>query len=113
MSPAIQLLMMNIVQIGVLLAVDKRFIVFTETCNHTYRVSVRIYTPDSVWRNGSPDPTLVASANVRWEPYNWEQTDATKHTAALTEIQQQLAFMHAALHAYLPAALTLHMEAAA
>lgn len=97
MSPAIQLLMMNIVQIGVLLALDKRFIVFTEICNHTYRLSVRIYTADSVWRGGSPDPTLVAEAKVRWEPYDWQQTNA-----AQTEIQQQLEFMHAALHAYLP-----------
>lgn len=113
MNPTTQRLLIKIVQIGVLLTANPRFIVFTEICSHTFRMTVRIYTADSVWRNGSPDPTLVASANVRWKPYEWEQTPAARHTAALTDIQQQLEFMHAALHAYLPAAPAHHMEAAA
>lgn len=113
MNPTTQLLLIKIVQLGVMLAAGQRFIVFVETCSHVYSVTVRIYTADSVWRTGSPEATLVAQAHVRWQPYAWQKTTAEKHASALTDIQQQLAFMHAALHAYLPYAPALHTEAAA
>lgn len=94
MTPAIQLLLIQIMQLGALLAANHRFIVFTETCGHVQVVRVRIYTAASEWRDNSPAATLVAEADARWEPYSWEQDDS--------RCLRQLEFMRAALHAYLP-----------
>lgn len=106
MSPAIQLLLIQLMQLGALLASNPRFIVFIDLSGHVSRIAVRIYSADSVWREGEPVPTLIAEANVRWEPYDWEQDTPERHAAALAEIQHQLEFLRAALHAYLPVANT-------
>lgn len=97
MSPAIQLLLIQIMQLGALLAANPRYIVFTQTHGHVQKVEVRIYTADSEWREGSPAPTLVAQAQTYWEPRPWADDARQLRT------QHELEFMRAALHAYLPA----------
>lgn len=102
MTPAIQLLLIQIMQLGVLLAANQRIITFTEISGHVSVISVRIYTAGSSWREGEPNPVLIAEARQRWEPCDWQQETPEKHAQALERIQLKLEFMRAALHGYLP-----------
>lgn len=102
MTPAIQLLLIQIMQLGVLLAGNQRIITFTEISGHVSVISVRIYSAGSSWREGDPKPLLIAEAQQRWEPYDWQQATPEKHAQALERIQLKLEFMRAAMHGYLP-----------
>lgn len=103
MTPAIHLLLIQILQLGALLAADPCLVVFTSTHGHTQKVSVEIYPVGSVWRTGHPTPAPIAHAEVHWEPYRSPFDDDEMYADALQRTQRELEFMRAALHAYLPA----------
>lgn len=102
MSPAIQLLLIQIMQLGALLAANPNYIVFTSTSGHISTIEVRIFPAGSVWKEGHPRAVELAEARVRWEPY-WSPYDSSEEMyARQLRCQHELEFMRAALHAYLP-----------
>lgn len=103
MSPAIQLLLIQIMQLGALLAANPNYIVFTSTSGHVSTIEVRIYPAGSVWDKGQPRPVELAEARVRWEPY-WSPYESGEEMYAARQLRclHELEFMRAALHAYLP-----------
>jgi hypothetical protein len=103
MSASTQLLLIQIMQIGAMLAADGTYQVFVQTRGHTSRISVEIYPRGSDWSQ-VPDhrPLQIACADVRWEPYCPQHEDEQRYTQQLLRCQRELEFMRAALHAYLP-----------
>ena len=99
MTPAIQLLLIQIMQLGAMLAANPRYLVFMETSGHVQWVEVRIYPAGCTWQT-SQKPNPIATARARWTPYC--APDDSGYADELLSTQRELAFMRAALHAYLP-----------
>lgn len=106
MTQAIQLLLIQIMQLGALLAADPRYTVFTTTHGHVCLIKVEIYPAGSIWEDGIPTPEPIAEAQTRWKPHRSPQDEEAVYANALQHTQSNLEFMRAALHAYLPAADT-------
>lgn len=102
MSPAIQLLLIQIMQLSTLLVTDSRYQVHAKISDHCYQLSVVLYPAGSIWRLGFPTPQPIATAEVRWEPYCSVLDSDDDYAAALHQTKRQLEFMRAALHGYLP-----------
>ncbi|MDG9928509.1 MULTISPECIES: hypothetical protein [unclassified Pseudomonas] len=102
MTPAVQLLLIQIMQISALLSVDPRYMVFVETAGHIRQIQVRIYPATSTWRQGFPAPKEIATASAYWEPYRSPWDDDEMYAAELQAAERKLSFMRAALHGYLP-----------
>ncbi|MDH0894248.1 MULTISPECIES: hypothetical protein [unclassified Pseudomonas] len=106
MTPAIQLLLIQIMQLGAMLAADPRYIVFAEVQGHVHHVRVAIFPANSKWGQGIPRPKEIGLAEVRWEPYRAPGDDDEMYATKLQRTERELAFMRAALHGYLPAPAT-------
>ncbi|GAD62673.1 hypothetical protein [Aquipseudomonas alcaligenes] len=103
MSPAIQLLLIQIMQLGAMLAANPRYQVFTYASGHIQQIEVLIYPAGAVWRESHPRPKPIARAMAYWEGYCTPLDPQEMHAAEQTRLQRELEFMRAALHAYLPA----------
>lgn len=102
MTPAIQLLLIQIMQLGAMLAADPRYMAFAEVDGHVQLVKVAIFPAGSEWRPGRPRPAEIGLAEVRWEPYRAPGDDDEMYATKLQRTERELAFMRAALHGYLP-----------
>ena len=99
MTPAIQLLLIQIMQLTALLATSTRYHVFADLYEHVSEVSVRIFEPTDDWSKEN-HPTPIATARAYYERSKWawiSEEEQQRH------IQRELEFMRAALHGYLPA----------
>lgn len=106
MSPAIQLLLIQIMQLGAMLAANPRYQVFTYASGHIQQIEVLIYPAGSVWREGHPRPKPIARAMAHWEGYCTPLDTHEMHATEQMRLQRELEFMRAALHGYLPVAHT-------
>lgn len=94
MTPAIQLLLIQIMQLGAMLAANPRYTVFVSTSGHVGTIEVQIYAAVATWRGPGRHPKAIAVARACWLKVTPLESD--------TSLQRELEFMRAALHAYLP-----------
>lgn len=113
MNPTIQLLLGQILLLIGRLHANPAYQVHSSTSGHVQLVEVRIYTPGTRFRvkDGAPDP--IASAQLYWRPDDYDWLTAQEKAEALARTTQELEFLRAALHAYLPVEAVTELEAAA
>ncbi|WP_043309540.1 hypothetical protein [Pseudomonas sp. ML96] len=112
MTPAIQLLLIQLMQLAARLVTEDRYQIHVRLSNHCYDIDVGVYPHGSIWRRELPTPVAIASAYVRWNPYRCALDTDEDFAASLTQAQGQLEFLRAALNAYLLPDTTDLQEAA-
>lgn len=103
MSPAIQLLLIQIMQTVARLQALPAYQVICYSMGHVQEVDVRIYSADAQFGHNNPRAVPIARAAAHWHRDRWScETDDEYHVRQ-EEWRRDLEFMRAALMAYLPA----------
>jgi len=113
MNPTIQLLLSQILLLVARLHANPAYQVHSSTSGQVDQLEVLIYPAGATWRDRENTPTPIARAGVIFKAYDWEWYTAREKAKAEARPIQELEFLRAALHAYLPVEAVAELEAAA
>ncbi|MGE8501664.1 MAG: hypothetical protein ACN6P1_05440 [Pseudomonas sp.] len=103
MSPAIQLLLIQIMQTVARLHGNPDYQVFCTSFGNCGLFKVEIYPRNADWRTPGNRPAKLAYASACWSQLEWPTGADELLKAPEERFISELAFMRAALMAYLPA----------
>lgn len=113
MNLAIQLLLSQILLLVSRLHANPAYQVHSSTSGHVQSFEVRIYTPGTAFKVKDGAPVPIARAQLYFKPDDWDFLTAQEKAEAVIRTIQELEFLRAALHAYLPIEAVAELEAAA
>lgn len=112
MNPAIELLLIQIMQTVARLQALPAYQVICYSMGHVQEVDVYIYSADAQFGHNKPRPVPIARAAAHWKRDRWTYETDAEYQVRQEEWRRELTFMRAALMAYLPAE-AVEAEAAA